>query len=219
MKDFDGLNETGILTVITGCGKSVFAALTVQVGANLMGLKVLTYIAPISVEELPKYLTGFSALGSMISIWVVRRFRRRLTVIASLLLIIIELAIMALLFPTCGRQVKISSICVYLLTVSAAMASLPILYTLESFSQEHRAMGFGLVGFLTDLTLILFLLGFDHITKKATASQTLWYLCGVAIFVLILSCLLVRETKDSGPDPDSELDPDSEPEPESNYTV
>ncbi|KAK9995516.1 hypothetical protein SO802_020202 [Lithocarpus litseifolius] len=204
---FDRTNEPSVLELVKTCCKRIFAALTVQVAANSVGVKLISYIAPISVGDLPMFVNAFSVGGSILSILVVRKIPRRPILLTSLVIIIVELAVMSYVLAKCGQFLKVSAISVFLFTVTTGFSSLPLLYTLEVFSHEFRAVGFSLVGLLNDVVQLFLVYGLNQVTKGATIQNTLWIACAVSGVILTLGWFLVEETKDQ-----KESDPEMEPE-------
>ena len=118
-----------------------------------------------------------------------------------------ELGIMSYILAKCGQFLKVSAISVFLFTVTTGLASLPLLYTLEVFSQEFRAVGFSFVGLLNEVVQLFIVYGLNQATKKAKIQNTLWIACAVGGVILTLGWFLVEETKDQ-----KESDPEMEPE-------
>lgn len=79
----------------------------IQVAANLIQMKMISYIALISIGELPKFVNVFSICGSILSILVVQKFPRHIILLTSLVIIITKLGVMSYILVKCGQFLKV----------------------------------------------------------------------------------------------------------------
>lgn len=173
---------------------AVVSSVLVQTSSTTLGLQTVVHMAPTISEDLPDIAVVLSFVGSLVSVWLVHKVKRVPLLVTSLGILTIHLAILAIIYPRWPIVIKIL-ICSYIFCLSCALSSVSPVYILESFPSNLSAAGFGVVSFLSEAVSILILVAMNIATKDVTIKNAFWVFTGTGAALVVLSSLIVLETK------------------------
>lgn len=173
---------------------AIVSSVLVQTSSTTLGLQAVVHLAPTIADDLPDYAVGLSFVGSVVSIWLVHKVKRVPLLVASLGILTLHLAILGILYPGWPVAIKIL-ICSYIFFLSCALSSVSPVYILESFPSNLSAAGFGVVRVLSEAVSLIILVAMNVATKDVTIKNTFWVFTGTGAALVVLSSLVVLETK------------------------
>lgn len=174
--------------------KGLLASLTVQLSASVLGVKDLTKVTSMMDNvDISDYITASSLLGSILSIFLVFRIKRKILLVTSLSLMTMELALMGFFVPNSGPTLTKAMVCAYIFTLCSVMSGLPAVYAFEAFPRENRGVGFAFVCLLAEILQVLIFIGLDMLNMGFQGS--IYAYAVLSLVFLVLTHFFVFETK------------------------
>lgn len=163
--------------------------------SNIIGLRIISYLIPNISDDLPLYATIVSLFGSIVSVFLVHKLRRRVLILSGIFLLTVELALMSFFIQSIGVQWKEIAICFYLFTLTSLMSSITIPYTLEAFPLDQKMIGIGVVGLLNEILQVIIIVFLEGMTRNKEMQEVfrVFTITGLVMFVFAL--VTVFETK------------------------
>uniref|UniRef100_A0A7N2LTU0 Major facilitator superfamily (MFS) profile domain-containing protein n=2 Tax=Quercus lobata TaxID=97700 RepID=A0A7N2LTU0_QUELO len=188
-------SESRVDGVFQNC-KGLVASVIVQLSASVLGVKDFTKLTSILANaDLSDYVTASSLLGSIVSVFLVVKLKRKVLLVTSLLLMTVELALMGFLVPNSGPTLTKVMVCSYIFTLCSVMSGLPSVYTFEAFPKEYRGVGFAIVCLLTEILQVVIFIGLDMLTIDMGFQGSIYAYAVLSLVGLVLTHFFVFETK------------------------
>ena len=135
-------------------------------------------------------------LASIFSLFMIHFLKRRLLTLFSMTIIIVILGLLALTSPKPGSNFGKGLFLIYVVTFTAVIANLPIVYAFELFPEKLKGSGIGVIGILNWVSNILLSEALD---MKKISVRGLWTCFFLSLFSVGMASLFMLETKSSAP--------------------